>query len=105
MTAATGPAAPVFANNRQNRPTAGKTLTRLGLYALALAITLFMLVPIYLIALSAFSTEAAIFAYPKSLLPINLSADTFLYFWNARGVQPATSPSGSMSAGVMPAIR
>ncbi|HZQ05306.1 MAG TPA: hypothetical protein VFD70_01915, partial [Anaerolineae bacterium] len=74
-------------NASANRPTFGRTLTRIALYALALTISLFFLVPIYLIAISAFSPQQAIFAYPKSLIPATLSTDTMLFFWNARGVQ------------------
>ncbi len=77
-----------FVSNR-NRPTPGKIATRMAVYALALAISLFFLVPIYLAAISAFSPEKVIFAYPKSLIPSELSADTMLFFWNAHGVQEA----------------
>ncbi len=76
-------------NTAANHPTLGKTLARLALYALAISISLFFLVPIYLIAVSAFSPQQAIFAYPKPLLPTTLTADTVLFFWNARGVKEA----------------
>src|SRR5581483_46588 len=76
-------------NAAANKPTTLRTLARLALYAAALAITLFFVVPIYLIAISAFSPQPAIFAYPKALIPQTLSADTFLFFWNASGVQSA----------------
>jgi multiple sugar transport system permease protein len=87
------PAAELPYNAAANRPTAAKTLARLALYAAAIAITLFFVVPIYLIAISAFSPQQAIFAYPKALIPQTLSADTFLYFWNASGVQSALGNS------------
>jgi multiple sugar transport system permease protein len=76
-------------NAAANKPTLAKTLGRVALYAAAITISLFFLVPIYLIAISAFSPQQAIFAYPKSLIPATLSADTMLFFWNARGVQTA----------------
>ncbi len=76
-------------NAAANKPTLAKTITRLLLYAAAITISLFFLVPIYLIAISAFSPQQAIFAYPKALIPQTLSADTMLFFWNARGVQSA----------------
>src|SRR5438067_13858833 len=72
-----------------NKPTTARSIGRLGLYALALAISLFFIVPIYLIAITAFSPQSVIFAYPKSLLPTAFSADTILFFWNAHGVQDA----------------
>src|SRR5258708_12549717 len=70
-----------------NKPTAAHSIGRLGLYALALAISLFFIVPIYLIAISAFSPQAVIFAYPKSLLPTTISADTMAFFLNAHGLK------------------
>jgi multiple sugar transport system permease protein len=74
-------------NVPENKPSTGRSLGRLGLYALALAISLFFLLPIYLITITAFSPQPVIFAYPKSLLPTTFTADTILFFWNARGVQ------------------
>lgn len=76
-------------NAAANRPTFLKTVTRAALYMLAITIALFFLVPIYLIAISAFSPQQAIFAYPKALIPTALSAETMLFFWNAHGVQSA----------------
>lgn len=76
-------------NTAANKPTFARTLGRIGLYVAAIAISMFFLAPIYLITLSAFSTREAIFAYPKSLLPQSLTADTVLFFWNASGVQQA----------------
>lgn len=86
-------------NAGANKPTFGKTLTRLALYALALSISLFFLVPLYLIAVSAFSPQQAIFAYPKPLIPTSLSADTMLFFLNARGVKE--SLLNSVIVGIM----
>lgn len=74
-------------NAAANKPTLAKTISRIALYAAAITISLFFLVPIYLIAISAFSPQPAIFAYPKALVPATLSADTILFFWNANGVQ------------------
>lgn len=76
-------------NAEANKPTLARTIGRIALYAAAIAVSLFFLVPIYLIAISAFSTQQAIFAYPKALVPATLTPDTLLFFWNARGVQPA----------------
>lgn len=77
----------VATNTRANTRTTSYIVTRTALYVLAFAITLFMLVPIYLIALSAFSPQQDIFAYPKSLIPSNISVDTMAFFLNARGVK------------------
>ncbi len=75
------------ANARPNERTAAYMVTRMALYALALAITIFMLVPIYLIAISAFSSQNVLFAYPKSLLPTSFTAGTMVFFLNAHGVK------------------
>jgi multiple sugar transport system permease protein len=72
-----------------NKPTTAHSVGRLGLYALALAISVFFVMPIYLIAISAFSPQPVIFAYPKSMLPTVFSADTMAFFLNARGVKEA----------------
>jgi multiple sugar transport system permease protein len=87
MTVAVEQPQPMLATNaRVNQRSMSYMLARTGVYALALAITLFMLVPVYLIAISAFSPQDAIFAYPKTIIPTSLSADTMLFFLNARGV-------------------
>ncbi len=59
---------------------------RWPLYALAILLTLFVLLPIYLITVAAFSPRAALFAFPKSLIPTELSTETLLFFLNSRGV-------------------
>ena len=48
--------------------------------ALALLISLWVLFPIYLIALSAFSDEAEISAWPKAFLPVDFSLETIAFF-------------------------
>ena len=58
-------------------------------YALAVLLTLFVLLPIYLITIAAFSPRAALFAFPKSLIPTELSTETLLFFLNSRGVIPS----------------
>ena len=49
-------------------------------------LTLFLLFPIYLITIAALSPRAAIFAFPKALIPSELSTETLLFFLNSRGV-------------------
>jgi multiple sugar transport system permease protein len=60
--------------------------TRWPLYALAGLLTFFLLFPIYLITVAAFSPRAALFAFPKSLLPTEISTETLLFFLGSRGV-------------------
>ncbi len=82
-----------------NRLSWNRALSRAGLYALAVLISLFMFVPIYLIALAAFSTTDAIYAYPKSILPSQLSVESMLFFFNAYGVK--ASVLNSVLVGLM----
>lgn len=57
--------------------------------AAAIAVTLFMGLPIYLVALAALSSRESLDAFPKSFLPTDLSADTMTAFLGATGVVPA----------------
>src|SRR5436190_23332452 len=62
---------------------------RWQLYAAAIAITLFILIPIYLIAVAAFTPRAVLNGFPKPLLPVAVSTDTMQAFLGTRGVAPA----------------
>jgi multiple sugar transport system permease protein len=63
---------------------------RLLLYGCAVLITLFMLTPVYLIALAALSPSEAIFDYPHALLPTSgLSFDNVRFFLTFGGILPA----------------
>jgi multiple sugar transport system permease protein len=55
-------------------------------YVAALLLALFILVPIYLIAVSAFTPRENAFDFPKSVIPTAVSTDTILFFLNASGV-------------------
>jgi multiple sugar transport system permease protein len=57
-----------------------------GLYVGAALITLFILVPIYLIATAAFSPRAVLNGFPKPIVPGVLSAETMQAFLATRGV-------------------
>ena len=60
----------------------GRGLTYLGAALLAL----FILVPIYLIAVSAFTPRANAFDFPKLVIPTAVSTETIVFFLNASGV-------------------
>jgi multiple sugar transport system permease protein len=62
---------------------------RMVLYGCAILITLFMLTPVYLIALAAFSSQQAIFDYPHPLVPANLSLENIQFFLGFQGILPA----------------
>lgn len=76
-----------------------RKINRALLYAAAIAITLFMLAPIYLIIIAAFSPRAALYGFPKSLIPTEFSAETMRFFLNSTGV--ARAARNSVIVGVM----
>ena len=49
-------------------------------------ISIFILAPIYLITISAFSTADAVYEYPKQLLPRDVSTETMRFFLDSEGV-------------------
>ena len=57
------------------------------------AISLFMVVPIYLIALAAFSSRASLNRFPLSLLPTDLSVETISSFLGSTGILGALGNS------------
>lgn len=56
-------------------------------YVAAIAISAFILVPIYLITISAFSSFDAVYEYPKNLVPTDLSMDSMNIFLDSDGVK------------------
>ena len=56
------------------------------LYLGATLLALFVLVPIYLIAVSAFTPRENAFDFPRSVIPAEVSIDTIVFFLNASGV-------------------
>jgi multiple sugar transport system permease protein len=64
-------------------------LGRAVAYASAVVLALFILVPIYLIFISAITPREQAFVYPRTLIPSEVSTDTILFFLNATGVMDA----------------
>ena len=64
-------------------------LVRALTYLAAALLALYILAPIYLIFVAATTPRADAFAYPRSLLPANISTDTIAFFLNASGVIPS----------------
>ncbi len=56
------------------------------LYAAAVLLALWVLFPIYLITITAFSPRDAVYDYPKQLIPGTFSAETMRFFVDAEGV-------------------
>jgi multiple sugar transport system permease protein len=63
-----------------------RILERSLLYLGAPLLALFVLVPIYLIAVSAFTPREKAFDFPRSVIPAEVSVDTIVFFLNASGV-------------------
>jgi multiple sugar transport system permease protein len=55
-------------------------------YAAALAISVFILAPIYLITISAFSSFDAVYEYPKNLVPTDASTESMRIFLESEGI-------------------
>jgi len=58
-------------------------------YLVAILIALWILIPIYLIAVAAFSPKDVIYSWPKSLLPRAISLETMKFFISAQYVLPS----------------
>lgn len=56
------------------------------IYAAAVTLSLWVLIPIWLIAVMAFSTPANVRAFPKDFVPSPVSTETLEFFLNAEGI-------------------
>jgi multiple sugar transport system permease protein len=72
---------------------------RWHLYVFAVVISLFILIPIYLIAVAAFTPRAVLNGFPKPIAPVAFSVDTMQSFLNTRGV--GQSVINSLIVGLM----
>lgn len=64
------------------------------LYGAAILFSLWVLAPIYVITLAAFTTPDAVYDYPKQLLPRDVSTETVSFFLHASGVLDSLKRSG-----------
>jgi multiple sugar transport system permease protein len=64
-------------------------LVRVLLYVLAIAMALWVILPIYFITLGAFSTQDSVYTYPRELMPRHLSTDTLSFFLHSAGITDA----------------
>lgn len=69
------------------------------LYLIALTFTIFMLIPLWLIFVAAFSPSLAVYNFPKPFLPTQLSTSTLQFFLSSAGV--LSSVKNSVSVGVL----
>jgi multiple sugar transport system permease protein len=71
---------------------------RMALYGCAILVTLFMVTPVYLIALAALSPPASISDYPHPLVPTALSFENVQFFLTYQGIAPALLRSLAVGA-------
>lgn len=71
----------------------GSRLRAVALYGVAILFALWVLLPMYFITIAAFSTPDDVFAYPKKLLPTDLSTETLEFFFGASGILEALRTS------------
>jgi multiple sugar transport system permease protein len=76
-------------------------IDRILLYTVAVILALWTLVPIYLIALAAFSERSAVFEYPKTLLPTRFSTETMAFFVGSGGVLNSVKNSVIVALGTI----
>ncbi len=94
MTAAAAPA-------RRASLTRRTVIDRVLLYGAAIFLAAWTLVPIYLVALAAFSKSAAVYDFPKSWLPTQFSTDTMSFFVNSTGVLQSVKNSIIVALGTI----
>ncbi len=72
------------------RPRGTSSLSRRAgrglVYLAAILVALYILIPIYLVAVMAFSPRAVVYDYPKPLIPTQISLETMAFFLNAYGI-------------------
>ncbi len=94
MTAASAPAKRASLTRRT-------VIDRVLLYGAAIFLAAWTLVPIYLIAVAAFSKSLSVYDFPKSLLPTQFSTDTMAFFVNSTGVLPSVKNSIIVALGTI----
>jgi multiple sugar transport system permease protein len=67
-------------------------------YVSALAVSAFILAPIYLITISAFSSFDAVYEYPKNLIPKDASTETMRIFLESEGITDSLRRSAYVAA-------
>jgi multiple sugar transport system permease protein len=74
-------------------------MSRWPIYLSAILISLFIVIPLYLIAVAAFTPRQILNGFPKPLLPVAFSTDTMQAFLSTRGV--GASIVNSLLVGLM----
>lgn len=77
----------------QRRAIRRRQLRRGGVYLLAILISIWILLPIWLIGTMAFSARDDVYNYPKQVVPIPFSTETMEFFIDQEGILDATRNS------------
>jgi multiple sugar transport system permease protein len=67
----------------------GEKLSKPLVYVVGIILSLWILAPIYFITIAAFSSEEDVYAYPKQLLPTDMSTETLRFFLDFAGTTDA----------------
>jgi multiple sugar transport system permease protein len=94
MTAASAPAKRASLTRRT-------IIDRVLLYGVAIFLAAWTLVPIYLVAVAAFSKSLSVYDFPKSLLPTQFDTETMAFFVNSTGVLPSVKNSIIVALGTI----
>jgi len=81
------------ARSRLSSLVTARELGRAGVYLLAVLMAAWVLVPIYLIAVAAFSPQMAVYQFPRPLIPAPFSTETLSFFLRSHGVPQAARSS------------
>jgi multiple sugar transport system permease protein len=74
----------------QRRAKTAYSFRRAGIYAVAVALAAWILVPMWLITTMAMSTPTNVRAFPKQFFPNPISTETISFFLNTQGILQAT---------------
>lgn len=74
---------------------------RIWLWVGAVVISAWVLAPIIVIGLAAFTPREALYSWPRPIIPRQFSLDTFLFFFNSHGVLRATLNSVLVAFGTI----
>lgn len=85
----TSTALPAPDNAAQRRAKRARQLRRGGIYAIAILISIWILLPIWLIIAMAFSTPGDVRSFPKQIIPQPISTETIGVFLNTTGIKDA----------------
>jgi multiple sugar transport system permease protein len=84
---------PQAARRRTTPAMRRRRLGRASLYVVAVIMSLWVLAPIYLITVTAFTPRRHIFDFPKQVIPTHVSAETVDFFARSSGVLSALGTS------------